>query len=127
VERLVGEAGEVAGLRAEFFHPGAREFDAKDSVAAVVADDRRDVETFARLSPERLQRIHRAAVGLNRDDWAVRAGNGRAGRAGEAEADGPAGLCQVTVTRRARGHRAVSAAARVALVHNDRAFRLGRG
>ena len=52
----------------------------EDLVAAVRDDDRRDVEALAGLRPQRLQRVHRAAVRLQREHRPVRAGDGRAGR-----------------------------------------------
>ena len=67
--------------------------------APVVEDDRRDVEVLARLRPQRLQRVHRAAVGLQVQHLAIGARDRGAGRDGHALADRAAGERQPVVAR----------------------------
>jgi len=54
-------------------------------------DDRDHVQTLARLSPQRLQRVHRPAIALDAYDLAIGTGDGGAGRQRNALADRPAG------------------------------------
>ena len=105
----------------------ALHLDREDLVAAVRDDDRRDVEALARLRPQRLQRVHRAAVRLQREHRPVRTGDGRAGRRRWPMPDRAAGEREQGVARRARRGRPVRAARADALVDDDRALRLRGG
>ena len=98
------------------------ELDVEDRVRPVVEEDRRDVEPFARLRPQRLQRVHRAAVGLQVHDPSVGARDGGAGGDRHARPIAP----PVSVSQSWRGQPAVAPddeqAAGLRLVRDDRAF-----
>ena len=74
----------------------------EDRVGAVVADDRGDVGLLAGVGPQRRDRVHRAAVGLDADHRPVRAGDRRAQRHGQPVADRAAGQAQPVVPRARR-------------------------
>ena len=100
VDRRLRQPDQLLRLRTQRLHAGARHLDPEDAVAAVVADDRRDVQLLARLRPERLERVHPAAVGLQADDAALRTRDGGARRTGQAQADRAARLHQHRMRRR---------------------------
>ena len=83
----------------------ASELHVQHGVRPVVEDDRRHVERLAGHRPPRLQRVHRAAVGLERDHAASRTRDGRADRDGKPLADRAAGETEPVVARRARPSR----------------------
>src|SRR3954447_1832749 len=95
------EAQHVDRLRPDILRPDVRELAPEDGVGAVVHDQGRDVETLARLRPQRLHIVHGAAVALEAQHRAVRAGDGGAGRHRQAVADGTAGELEPVVRRRA--------------------------
>ena len=92
------------------------ELDVEDRVRPVVEDDRRHVEAFTRLRPERLQRVHRAAVGLEVHDLAIRTGDRGTGCDRHAEPDRATGEREPVVARctrsRARREQSVRSAPR---------------
>ena len=95
----------------------------EDGVGAVVEDDRGHVEVLAGLGPQRLDRVHRAAVGLQADHRAVGAGDRGAG----GERAGPRRSRRRSASAsRARGAPAVALgqadAGGVRLVDDDRAL-----
>ncbi|KAG0766349.1 hypothetical protein G6F22_017848 [Rhizopus arrhizus] len=88
-------------------------------VGAVGQDHRQAIQIFTRLRPQRLQGVHAAAIGLQRDDLAVRARHGGAGRHRQADADGPARQHQPIVRRAAGAVDREFAALRDGLVAHD--------
>ena len=90
--------------------------------APVVEDDRGDVEVLARLRPQRLQRVHRAAVGLEVEHLAIGARDRGAGGDRHALADRAPGERQPVVARRARGRAGDEQSAGLRLVADDRAL-----
>ncbi len=113
--------------RARLGDSRARELDLEDPVAPVRAEDHRDVEPLARERPERLYRVERRAIRLERDHLAPGAGECGAGSAREALADRAAGEREVAVRGSAFGGQEMRESARRALVDHDRALRLERG
>ena len=110
------------GLRAAAAGAGAGQLDVQDGVRPVVHDHRRHVERLPGLRPQRLDRVHRRAVGLQREHRSVRAGDGGAGGQRQALADRPAGQLQPVVRRAAGGRRGHAHAGGGALVGDDRAL-----
>ena len=74
---------------------------AQDGVGAVVVDDGRHVEPLPGVRPQRGDRVHRAAVGLQAPDGPLRAGHRGARRGGQAVADRAAGEGEPVVAGRA--------------------------
>src|SRR5215213_7474075 len=95
------EAQHVDRLRPDVLRPDVRELAPEDGVGAVVHDQGRDVEVLAALRPQRLHIVHGAAVALEAEHRAFRAGDGGAGRHRQAVADGTAGELEPVVRRRA--------------------------
>src|SRR5215213_3691401 len=67
------EVEHVERLAPDILRADVRQLMAQDCVGAVVEDDRGDVQILARLRPQRLDRIHRRAVGFEVEHLAVRA------------------------------------------------------
>ena len=82
-----------------------------------------DVEALARLGPQGLHRVHRAAVGLQADHLAIRACERRPGGERQSDTDSAAGDLQVVVRGRAPRPRQESRCGGERLVDDDRAFR----
>ena len=120
------EIGERARLRAGLGDARARELDLEDAIGAVRRDHDDHVERLARAGPQRLQRVHAAAVGLERDHLAVGARERGADRGGQPLTDRAAREREAVVRRRAGREREVGEAARRALVDDDRALGLER-
>src|ERR1700687_3570848 len=58
------QLGQGSGVVPGFGIARARSFDLQNPVGMVRAEDRRDVKAFAGLRPQRLDRVHPAAVSL---------------------------------------------------------------
>ena len=93
---------------------------AEDGVRPVAEDDRRDVELLPGVRPQRRDRVHGAAVGLQREHAAARAGDRRAGGQRQALADRAAGQREPVVRRCAGGGSRQPQARGVRLVGHDR-------
>src|SRR4051794_34606352 len=65
VEIGAREVEHVERLAADILRADVRKLMPQDRVGLVVEQHRRDVEVLARLRPERLDRVHRRAVGLD--------------------------------------------------------------
>ena len=100
----------------------ARQLHVEDRVGAVVEDHRGDVELLARHRPQRLDRVHGRAVGLEREHRTVRAGHRRADGTGRPWPIAP----PVSVSSRGAGARRCAAASVrpevLRLVGDDRAL-----
>ena len=94
----------------------------EDRVGAVVADDRGDVGLLAGLGPQRLDRVHRAAVGLEADHRPVGAGDRRAGGHGQPVADRAAGQREPVVRGAGRRSPVSPTPGGERLVDDDRAL-----
>ena len=92
----------------------------QDRVGAVGQHDRGDVQVLPRVRPQRGERVHRAAVGLQADHRTVRAGDRRAGGDRQAVADRAAGQREHVVRGRARGRGGQQHTGGVGLVGDDR-------
>src|SRR3954470_20178440 len=77
--------------RAGRFGADAVELEVEDRVRTVVENDGGDVETFMRLGPQRLDRVHRTAVGFHAHDLAIGARDCGPGRGRQPVADRTAG------------------------------------
>ena len=82
-----------------------------------------DVEAFARLGPQRLQRVHRAAVADHADHLAVGTGHRRAGRDRRRKPDRAAHVLQPVMRRRGRRRRKEAAAGGDGFIDHDGVFR----
>jgi hypothetical protein len=122
----MGQVGERARLRPGLGDARASELDLEDAIRAVRRDHDDHVERFACTGPQRLERIHAAAVGLERDHLAVGTRERGADRGGQPLADRAAGERETVVRRGAGREREVGQAARRALVDDDRVLGLER-
>ena len=99
------------------------ELDVEDRVRAVGEDQGRDVEGFSRLRPQRLQRVHAAAVALETNDFPIGTGDRGASGDGNALSD-RASSQRKMIVRLDIGREPMNAAACCrAFVGNDRAAR----
>ena len=99
---------------------------AQDVVGAVGEHQDGDIEVLARHRPQRLHGVHRAAVALERDDLAVRAGDGGADGRRQGEADRPAHQGHPVVWRRMGGQGGETAPGRDRFVDHDGVLRQQR-
>src|SRR5271156_6933237 len=112
-----------SGLGSWIASPNAREFDIENCIRAVGEDHRGDIERFARLRPQRLQRVHRSAVAVKTDDLPVWTGDSSAGGHWNALSDRATSQCKMIV-RLDSGRKSMNAAAcRRAFIGNDGAVR----
>ena len=123
VERWTRQAHHVVGLGASGPGANALVLDPQDRVSAIIQNDGGDVEPLAGDRPQRLRRVHGAAVGLEADDLAIRTGHGGADRDGDAIADRAAGEHEPVVARRACGGAMEEEPGGVGLVGHDRVLR----
>ena len=72
----VGEIEQRGSLRADAARTDIAHLIAQDLVAAVGEDQHDDIEVLVGDRPQRLRRVQSAAVALQDDDLAVRAGDG---------------------------------------------------
>src|SRR3954468_24386380 len=72
------EVEHVERLAADILRADVRKLMAQDRVGLVVEDHRRDVEVLARLRPQRLDRVHRRAIGFEIEHLAIRGRDRRA-------------------------------------------------
>lgn len=95
VERWIGEVHHGADRGRERVDPGTLLLGSEDGVPAIRADYRGHAESLAGLSPQRLQRVHRASVTLHDNDRATWARDGGADRQRPRAADSTSGQRQV--------------------------------
>src|SRR5450759_2093984 len=88
---------QVGGTTAGRLGADPLQLEVEDGVRAVVEDYRRDIEPLPRLRPQGLDRVHRAAIGLERHNLAVRAGNRRSRGHGQALANRASGEAEPVV------------------------------
>src|SRR5260370_38682945 len=81
------QLGERERLRARFGDAGTCRLDLQDAIGSVGADERDHIQLLARLRPQRLQRVERAAIALEVDHGPVRTGDGGTAAAGSADAN----------------------------------------
>ena len=94
-------------------------FNLQNRVLAIGENDRGDVEILSRLSPQRLQRVHAATIGLQINHGPVGASYRCTGGCRHAVADGAAGEHQPVMRRTGAGGNCTAATTGTTLVNHD--------